>query len=329
MKQHILVAAFDRFNEAEQVKRELLSKGVSQTDIKMAASNEGDMVDSTTNTSLQAGTDATHNDSMTDKVGNFFRSIFSDNDTRDSRYADTYPEAVRRGSTVVTVMVNDDAQVSVIEEIMERNGAIDIDERSANWTNQGLDASATMGSSAATAPVSGDYPNTQSTLGLGSTTMTDRASSSTELAGTEATGHTTIPVMEEELKVGKRENSLGRVRVVSRMTERPVEETVNLSEQHAVIERRPVDRAVSTAELSAFKEGAVEIQETAEEPVVEKTARVVEEVMVGKETTQHDETIRDTVRRTDVDIENDAAAQTGMRGTDHMDATDPTLPTKR
>lgn len=325
MKQHILVAAFDHVNEAEQVKRELLSKGVSQTNIRMAASNESPVLDGTTDTSMRSDTRTHDDESMTDKIGGFFRSIFSDSDTHNSRYADTYPEAVRRGSTVVTVTVNDDAQVGVVEEIMERNGAIDIDERSANWSNQGAIGSSatTMGTSAATGPVSSDYPNTASTLGVGSTTLADQTP-------TEATDRTAIPVMEEELKVGKRENSLGRVRVVSRMSERPVEETVNLSEQHAVIERRPVDRPVSTDDLSAFKSGTVEIQETAEEAVVEKTARVVEEVVVGKETTHHNETVRDTVRRTDVDIENDnVATRAGMRGTDHMDDVDPTTRTKR
>jgi uncharacterized protein (TIGR02271 family) len=324
MKQHILVAAFDRINEAEQVKRELLSKGVSQTDIRMAASNESAMLDGTTDASTRSNPHGHDHESVTDKISGFFSSIFSDNDTSSSRYAETYPEAVRRGSTVLTVTVNDDAQVAVVEEIMERNGAIDIDERSANWSNEGAIGSSatTMGTSTSTGPVSGDYPNTASTMGVDST-LAGRTS-------TDMTDRTAIPVMEEELKVGKRENSLGRVRVVSRISERPVEETVNLSEQHAVIERRPVDRPVSTDDVSAFKSGAVEIQETAEEAVVEKTARVVEEVVVGKETTHHNETVRDTVRRTDVDIENDnVATRTGMRGTDHMDDIDPTTGTKR
>ena len=267
--QHILIGAFDHYDEAEQVKRELMSSGVSQTDIQLAASNDISMSE---DTALRTDTtyDTRREDqSLGDRISEFFHSIFSDEDATSQRYA----EAVRHGSTVVTVTVNDDDQVSVVEEIMEHNGAIDIDERSAGW---GL----------------------QHTEQLGSAVPLVVVAVSAE--------RTAIPIMEEQLKVGKRENALGRVRIVSRMTERPVEETVSLTEQHAVVERRPVDRPASQEELSTFHEGIIEIQETAEEPVVSKTARVVEEVMVGKETTQHEETVHDTVRRTDVDIERDS-----------------------
>jgi hypothetical protein len=40
-----------------------------------------------------------------------------------------------------------------------------------------------------------------------------------------------------------------------------------------------------------------------EEPVVQKRARVREEVVVGKETTQRTEKVRDNVRRTEVKVE--------------------------
>lgn len=321
--QHTLVAAFDRYNEAELVKRELLAKGVSQTNIQIAAANETGVMDGTTDTSMRTDTSHTdtHDGSVSEKVGHFFRSLFSNDDTEHKGYRDTYTEAVRRGSTIVTVTVNDDAQVPVVEDILERNGAIDIDERSATWTSQGATAyTNTMGDSAVTsdatmAPTA--TSTTAATMGVNVTPLADQMPAET----------TAIPVMEEDLKVGKRENRLGRVRVVSHMTERPVEETVNLREEHAVIERRPVDRPVSTDDVSAFREGTVEIQETAEEAVVAKTARVVEEVVVGKETTQHTETVRDTVRRTDVDIEKNGT-RSHLSGT-HDSDTDLTDRTKR
>jgi stress response protein YsnF len=70
-----------------------------------------------------------------------------------------------------------------------------------------------------------------------------------------------------------------------------------------VVERRPVNRPASEADLAAFKEGEMEIRETSEEPVVSKEARVVEEVDVGKEATQRTETVSDKVRRKDVEVE--------------------------
>jgi len=75
------------------------------------------------------------------------------------------------------------------------------------------------------------------------------------------------------------------------------------------VERRPADRPASGADQAAFKEGVIEITETVEEPVVAKRARVVEEVVVHKEATDHVETIHDTVRRTDVEVEQQQAQQ--------------------
>lgn len=115
-------------------------------------------------------------------------------------------------------------------------------------------------------------------------------------------GETAIPVVEEELQVGKREVERGGVRVESRVSERPVEEQVHLREEHVHVERRPVDRPVGDAE-NLFREGTLEVSERAEEAVVAKEARVVEEVVVGKEVSERTETIRDTVRRTDVNVE--------------------------
>ena len=55
--------------------------------------------------------------------------------------------------------------------------------------------------------------------------------------------------------------------------------------------------------MDRMRDQSVEVTEMAEEPVVRKKARVREEVVVGKETTQRTETIRDTVRRTEVEVE--------------------------
>jgi len=112
-----------------------------------------------------------------------------------------------------------------------------------------------------------------------------------------------IPVVEEELKVGKREVQRGGVRVFSRVVETPVNESIGLREEHVSVERRPVDQPISTTDATAFKEQSIELRETAEEAVVQKSARVVEEVVVGKEVTQRQEQIHDTVRHTEVEVE--------------------------
>ena len=87
------------------------------------------------------------------------------------------------------------------------------------------------------------------------------------------------------------------------MIERPVEETVSLREEHVDVQRRAVDRPATDADFAAFKEGSVEVREMSEEAVVSKEARVVGEVDIGKTVTEHDETVRDTVRETRVQVE--------------------------
>jgi len=113
-----------------------------------------------------------------------------------------------------------------------------------------------------------------------------------------------LNVVQEDLKVGKRSLDRGGVRVVQRVSEKPVREVLRLREERAVVDRRPVDRPADAADLHNFREGTVaEVREMAEEPVVSKTARVVEEVRVGKQVNEREEVIDDKLRRKDVDVQ--------------------------
>lgn len=120
---------------------------------------------------------------------------------------------------------------------------------------------------------------------------------------------TVVPVVEEDLLVGKREVDRGGVRVFRRVVEEPVSEDISLHEEHVVVERRPVDRAVTNADLRAADQ-TIELVETDEVPVVSKVSRVVEEVRVGVVESDRTETVRDTVRHTEVEVE-DVAGTTG------------------
>jgi uncharacterized protein (TIGR02271 family) len=113
-----------------------------------------------------------------------------------------------------------------------------------------------------------------------------------------------FPVVEEELQIGKRMIERGGVRIYNRVTERPVEQQVNLREERIKVEHRRVDRPASEQDINMFREGRqVDLTETVEEAVIAKEPRVVEEVIISKEVVEHPETIRDTVRRTDVEVE--------------------------
>jgi stress response protein YsnF len=113
----------------------------------------------------------------------------------------------------------------------------------------------------------------------------------------------TLPVIEENLHVGKQEVETGATRITTSMVEKPVEETVNLREEHVHVEHTPVDRPLNTNEFDTFKEGQIELTEHKEIPVVNKEARVIEEVNISKNVDEREETIRDTVRNTEVHTE--------------------------
>ena len=125
-------------------------------------------------------------------------------------------------------------------------------------------------------------------------------SASDDQAGREETA----PIVEEELSIGKREVASGGARVTSSVEERPVEKTVSLREEKVEADRRSADRELSPEEAeAAFEEKTVEMMGTSEEAEVSKTARVVGEVSLNKQTKEREQTVRDTVRRTDVEVE--------------------------
>ena len=78
----------------------------------------------------------------------------------------------------------------------------------------------------------------------------------------------------------------------------------SLREEKVSAERTPASRKLSPEEAeAAFEGGTVEATGTREEAEVTKQARVVGEVSIGKQTKEREETVRDTVRRTEVEVE--------------------------
>ena len=124
---------------------------------------------------------------------------------------------------------------------------------------------------------------------------------------TNAAGEEVIQAAEEQLRVGKREVGRGGVRVRSYVTERPVEEQVELRQERVSVERRPVDRELAPGE-AAFQERTIEAVERGEEAVVSKTARVTEEIGLRKDVERETETVRDTVRKQEIEVEDERAA---------------------
>jgi uncharacterized protein (TIGR02271 family) len=126
-------------------------------------------------------------------------------------------------------------------------------------------------------------------------------------------GSASLPIIEEELQIGKRVVETGGVRLRSRIVETPVEEHLRLREEHVHVERNPVNRDATAADFNNFREGTIELTQHAEVPVVSKEVRVVEEVRLEKDVEERQEVVRDTLRSTDVEVEN--LGTTGTTGT--------------
>ena len=123
-------------------------------------------------------------------------------------------------------------------------------------------------------------------------------------AGSPSGQEEVIPLAEENIEVGKRMVDHGTTRIRRYVVETPVEREVTLRGERVSIEhRQPVETSVPG---HAFEERTVEVHETEEVPVVEKTARVVEEVAIRKEETERTETVRDTARREEVEVTDNA-----------------------
>ena len=218
--------------------------------------------------SAQTSTTAS-NTGIGDSVGSFFSNLFSDDQTQ----AQNYSNVARDAEAILTVQADSQERANEVAAIFDRYGSVDIDERSAQYQNQ-----------------------------KGFSQTSDNVQN-VDTANRASTGDTTIPIIEEDLQVGKRALETGGVRVRSRVIEKPVEEHLRLRQERVIVNRHPVNRAVTDADMTNFKQGDFEITERGEEAVVSKQARVVEEIEIGKKVEERDEVINETVRRTDVDVE--------------------------
>ena len=268
---HTVVGLFEDRAHAQAAMNELIAQGFVKEHIDISnrrfAETDADdnyVIDDETTGNRSTG------DGIGDRISNFFNNLFGDDETTARSYANAAGDA----DAILTVQVDSEERAETAREIFDRHDAMDVDEHGSS--NYGT-ATGMTGRTAGTDTDMDTHSN-----------LKDRA---------------TIPVVEENLNVSKREVERGGARVRSRIIDRTVEESIRLREEHVVVNRRPVDREITDADLKSFRPGEMELTERAEVPVVGKQARVVEEVEIGKNVTEHDETIRDTVRSTDVDVE--------------------------
>lgn len=184
--------------------------------------------------------------------------------------AELYAKGLEHGGGLVIARVEDE-KAEQAGSAMERQPVVDIDARAQQWRSEGRKQQ----------PQHGEHQEEQ-----------------------------TVRAVEEQLQVGKRETQAGRVRIHTHLEETPVEERVRLREEEISVDRKRADRTLSPDEVEgAFREQTVEVTATREQPVVSKQARVVEEVSVGKSQHEREEVVRDKVRRTRLDVEQEGVKQ--------------------
>jgi stress response protein YsnF len=129
------------------------------------------------------------------------------------------------------------------------------------------------------------------------------------LAATGAvSGEEILALAQEEINVGKRLVQEGTTRIRRFVTETPVEAQVTLHEEHARVIRRAISDPNYIRNID-WTDKTIEIRETAEEPVVTKSVHVAEEVVIQREGSDHVKTLRDKVRRQQVEVERLASTE--------------------
>src|SRR5215831_11845229 len=111
-----------------------------------------------------------------------------------------------------------------------------------------------------------------------------------------------LRLAEEQLEVGKRSVETGRTRVRRYVTEREASADVTLHNEHAEVLRRAISDPKYIGEID-WADGEIEVVETAEHALAKKTAHIVEEVSLKKVGTDRVETVKDKIRRQQVEIQ--------------------------
>lgn len=203
---------------------------------------------------------------------------------------DGFAEGVRRGGSLVVVHC-DDKNAQAVANIFRGLPSVDINRRLERWRSTGFKGYDEKASFYSDADITRERERGKSEL------------------------H--VPVIEESISVGKREVERGGVRVETKTTEEPFQENVTLREEQVRVERRPVNRPVTAGD--EIGDRSIEMKARGEEAVVQKQAKVVEEVVVKKEASARQETIRDTTKKTDVEVKPIAGApRTSRSSLDRM-----------
>ena len=282
-----ITALFDSRSEAEEARTRLTQSSIDADNVRI----------------LDQSSSSSSGGSEGGSGGGFWASVKEAFLPEEDRHA--YEEGVRRGGYLLCASVDENRADEAIR-LLEESNSIDFDERQEQWRGDGWPGfqGTQTRQGIAGEQFSGGFGDKQETAGFAG------QQAASDFTGTEqrssAVEEERIPIVEEQLKVGKREYQRGGARVRSYIEEVPVHEQVTLREEHVSVERRPVDQPISERNLrdsDLLRERDITMTETAEEAVVGKVAEVREELVVRKTAEQRTEQIDDTVRHTEVEVE--------------------------
>ena len=294
----MVTAFFDTRADADHASADLVAIGIPQSQISIVAGREG-------------GTGTASTASSRDGFWASIKDMFAPDEDKHA-----YAEGLSRGGFLLNVH-SDEASYDRIVELLDRDGAVDMDHResewrSSGWTGQAVGAPAmAVGSTAAGLTATSTAADTRSASALApaaeprtpAAVLGERASGSDE----------TIALYEENLRVGKRDVNHGRVRLRSYVVTNAVHENVALRSENVEVDRRPVNRVLAPGE-AVFEDRTIEAEEHAEEAVVSKEARVVGEVSLRKTASERNEQVNDSVRRTEVEVDDQRSGRGTLGG---------------
>lgn len=266
MAQEKIVTLFDSAIQAEAAKRNLVKAGFSDRDISLISGER-----------LQQEGQSIRHPSLWQRL--FGHDV-------DKEEADVYTKAMDKGGVVLTIRTEEEKLARAMT-ILHSHDSVDVPSRMQSSVGNGTTA-----------------PGINPTAGkqfAGETNDRPAEPLRTSLTGDESEADI-LRLAEEQVEVGKRLVSEGSTRVRRYTVTDTVSEDISLHEQHADIFRRSVNEPALAGEVD-WSEKTVEVAETHEQPVINKTTHVKEEVVVRTDGSDRTETINDTVRRQEVDID--------------------------
>jgi stress response protein YsnF len=209
-----------------------------------------------------------------------------------------YGRSVEAGGTLLTIRVPE-TDVARATAILNAHQSVDVLKRA---EQQGLLKTA-VPTKPAVAPI--PLTRTEAPPPAAATRVTSSGVANDlnrDRVGSDLNREEVIALAEEKINVAKRVIQDGTTRIRRFVTETPVEAQVTLHEEHARVLRRAITDPNYTRNLD-WTDKTIEITETAEEPVVTKSAHVAEEVVIQREGSDHVKTVRDKVRKQEVEVE--------------------------